>query len=200
MKRVVIMVGLTLTTAVALVLMSGLSAASASGGSDAALPYTVGADGITLPSGFVFADGGHVNVTTDEGAANVHFESKCITRTDAECAGKRHEDAQFIGKSFIPWSAFGLPEFFCVTWVQLSQFSEHFGEGGQEPVCVVDSTPSPEPEPEPTTTPTPKPTVEPTLAETGFDGVEWWHVIVGGVLLAVGMGAVVVADRRGDGE
>lgn len=35
----------------------------------------------------------------------------------------------------------------------------------------------------------------PELAETGFEGVEWWHVIVGGVLLAVGMGAILVGER-----
>lgn len=36
----------------------------------------------------------------------------------------------------------------------------------------------------------------PTLAETGFDGVEWWHVGLGALLLSVGVGAIIVAERR----
>lgn len=112
-------------------------------GSDGSTPYSVTTDGITLPSGSTFQDNGHVNLRTTVGNFNMHFEGKCITRTDAECSGARHDAAQFIGKSFIPWSAFGLTGQFCVSWVQISQFNEHFGEGGQTPVCV--GTPPVEP-------------------------------------------------------
>src|SRR5690606_24688472 len=75
------------------------------GGSDSPTPYTVDATGITLPAGDVFPDNGHINITTTTGDFGIHFESKCTTRTDAECATK-HQAAQYIGKSFIPWSAF----------------------------------------------------------------------------------------------
>jgi len=122
---------------------SGSQSASAAG-SDAPTPYTVDTAGITLPVDVSFTDNGHVNVHTSVGNRNLHFEGKCIDRTDAECAGDRHVTAQFIGASFLPWSAFNLGDTFCVSWVQLSGFNEHFGEGKQEPVCV-----SPEPvEPE----------------------------------------------------
>lgn len=165
-------------SAIAFALTSMVSPANASviGGSDSPTPYTVDSNGITLPSGYTFPDNGHVNIRSDKGNFNLHFESKCITRTDAECAGSRHAAAQFIGKSFIPWSAFWLNGTFCVSWVQISQFNEHFGEGGQSAVCVgvpnPEPTPTPTPtveptpEPTPTVTPTPEPTVEPTPEPT----------------------------------
>lgn len=149
--------------------------AQANGGSNGPTPYTVDANGITLPSGDVFPDNGHVNVRTAVGkTAGVHFEGKCINRTDAECAGSRHDQAQFIGKGFIPWSAFGIdPAKECVVWVQISHYNQHFGEGGQDPVgkCKGSETPKPtEPvEPCPTatvTTTVPGPTVTATATET----------------------------------
>lgn len=113
------------------------------GGSDSPTPYTVDQTGITLPAGDTFRDNGHVNITSNPSGTNLHFEGKCITRTDAECAGARHDAAQFIGKSFIPWSAFGLSGEFCVSWVQISNYNEHFGEGGQAPICVTKDKPKP---------------------------------------------------------
>jgi hypothetical protein len=109
--------------------------------------FTVSESGITLPDGQTFPDNGHVNVTSTVGSANMHFESKCVTRTDYECEGKRHNDAQFIGQSFIPWEAFGFSGEFCVSWAQVAGFNYHFGENGESPVCVgqppVDPTPVP---------------------------------------------------------
>ena len=119
------------------------SSAAFAGGSDSPTPYTVDQTGITLPAGDTFRDNGHVNIRTNLGNPGLHFEGKCINRTDAECAGARHAAAQFIGKSFIPWSAFGLNGEFCVSWVQISQYNEHFGEGGQAPVCVTKDKPKP---------------------------------------------------------
>lgn len=131
----------------ALVLALALPASPAlAAGSDGPTPYTVTEEGIYLPAGQVFQDNGHVNIKTSLGPANVHFEAKCITRTDAECAGDRHAQAQFIGKSSIPWTAFGLGKKpFCVTWVQLSQYNEHYGEGGQGGVGTGCATPPPLP-------------------------------------------------------
>lgn len=136
-----------------------LALRAAAAGSDSPTPYTVDTAGITLPAGQSFPDNGHVNVRWTGGAAGLHFEGKCVTRTDAECAGGRHAAAQFIGRSFIPWSAFGVPADACVTWVQIAQFTEHFGEGGQAPVCLTEEEPCPT-----TTTPT-TPTSEPTSPE-----------------------------------
>lgn len=151
MRRIVV----TTVAAVALLLVGPAAMA----GSDSPTPYTVDTYGITLPAGHVFRDNGHVNIRSTDGATGLHFEAKCVTRTDAECAGPRHTAAQYIGASFIPWSAFGLTDA-CVTWVQLSDFNEHFGEGGQEPVCLGTEEPCPSPTPtaSPSTPSSPSPT------------------------------------------
>lgn len=190
-----------------------------SGGSDAATPYTVDPSGITLPAGQTFPDNGHVNIRTSTGNVNLHFESKCITRTDAECAGARHDAAQFIGKSFIPWSAFGLTDCDTVSWVQIAQFNEHYGEGGQPVVTVgtctpptsppteeppteeppveeppVEEPPAEEPPAEepPSETPTPIPSEPESLADTG---VETWTG-VGAALALLAAGGLILARRR----
>lgn len=124
-------------------------------GSDGTTPYTVSADGIQLPAGDTFADGGHVNIETNLGDAGIHFE-----------ALNNQPSGQWIGESFLPWSAFGFDSAtLCVSWVQVWLYPEHFGEGGQEPVgigCVVTEEPTSSPTPEPTVEPTPEPTVIPT--------------------------------------
>lgn len=131
------------------VLILGASKAFA-GGSDSPTPYTVDRTGITLPAGDTFRAHGHVNIrwTDPNGSSGIHLDPN-----------NGHPGAQWIGKSFIPWAAFGVPETACVTWVQISHFNEHYGEGGQKPVCLSDE-PTPEPSPEPS--PTPKPTPDPT--------------------------------------
>lgn len=160
----------TLFAVMAMVLVT--QPASANGGSDGPIPYVVGTDGISLPEGDVFPDNGHINVRLGSGkTVGVHFEGKCIDRSDAECAGDRHDHAQYIGKSFIPWSAMGVNiDKECVVWVQISHYNQHFGEGGQPPVgsCGVKPTPSPTPTPTATVDPTatPTPTVEPTVTPT----------------------------------
>lgn len=107
--------------------------------------FTVDEAGITLPAGQVIPDGGHINVNSEPNAWNMHFQSKCIERTDYECYGKIHNDAQYIGQSFIPWSAFSLTAPFCVTWVQVGGYDYHFGEQQEDPICVGDEvTPDPE--------------------------------------------------------
>lgn len=179
MRRIVV----TTVAAVALLLVGPAAMA----GSDSPTPYTVDQTGITLPAGRTFQDNGHVNIRWTGGATGLHFEAKCATRTDAECAGARHDAAQFIGASSIPWTAFGIPTDACVTWVQISDFQEHYGEGGQPPICLTEdpcptpttsapsngpspsSTPSPpsSPSPEPSTTPSIVPTAAPSPTPTG---------------------------------
>lgn len=130
-------------------------------------PYTVTKDGIQLNGGRTFEDNGHVNVRLSSGVTkNAHFESKCITRTDAECAGQRHAMAQYIGKSFMPWSALGITKEDCIEWVQKSGENYHFGEHGEKPICCS-STPSEPPETEPPTEtpPTEEPPTEPPVTE-----------------------------------
>lgn len=126
----------TLLVAVSLSLV-GVAGSAYASGSDSATPYTVDATGITLPSGSVFVDNQEINIHSTPSGTNVHFEAKCISRTDAECAGDPHALAQYIGKSFIPWSAFHLTGSFCVSWVQVGGYNQHYGEGGQSPVCTA---------------------------------------------------------------
>ncbi|WP_282828773.1 hypothetical protein [Gulosibacter sediminis] len=130
-------------------------------GSDSPTPYTVTETGIQLPAGVTFQDNGHVNVKTNQGDKGIHFESL-----------NNQPSGQWIGKDFLPFTAFGFNvDKLCVSWVQLSQYNEHFGEGGQKPVgkgCEVTPTPEPSetvtptPEPSVTTSPTPEPTTTPT--------------------------------------
>jgi len=120
-------------TAAALLLVSAGPAAA--GGSDDPVPYTVGADGLTLPAGDAFRDGGHVNIRytaaeAPEGSANIHFET-----LNSQPSGA------YVGTSFVPWSALlgHVPAGLCITWVQVEGYDEHFGEGGQAPVCTTDA-------------------------------------------------------------
>lgn len=144
-------------------------AATATGGSDAATPYDVSSHGLTLPDGATFADGGHVNIrfTTPDGtedSASIHFESQ-----NDQASG------EFVGERYLPWSQLIDADGYCVTWVQVGGYDEHFGEGGQKPVCS-DSEPPQEPTPsdepvvpsqeptEPSEDVTPSPAAEPTEA------------------------------------
>lgn len=160
-------------TAILAVMVAGMALAATpaeAAGSDDPTPYTVTAQGITLPAGAVFHDGDHVNLETTDGRRwSAHLEAKCITRTDAECAGTRHDHAQYIGASYMPLAALGLTGEYCVKWVQLAAHPEHYGEGGQPPVCTTvpptdeptDQPTTPEPEPSWTAPPTPEPSSSP---------------------------------------
>lgn len=100
------------------------------GGSDSPTPYTVTSAGVQLPVGDSFRAHGHINWSTTKNASNgMHFDPN-----------NGHPGGAYIGKAFFPIS---LEPGECVTWVQISHYNEHFGEGGQEPVCA----PSAEPEP-----------------------------------------------------
>lgn len=169
------------------------------GGSDSPTPYSVTTEGITLPDGVTFEEHGHVNVRTESGAGrNIHFESF----------------SEWVGKSFIPWSAFNLHYPECIAWVQIHGFNEHFGEGGQSPVCLTDPTPPVVEEPQVTEEPpvVEEPPVEvevpdrpddsippvirplpemPVLAETGLSEKQtvlvWILGLAGGALLLAGL-------------
>jgi hypothetical protein len=121
---------------IALVAFAGPSSAT---GSDSPTPYTVNANGVTLPGSDKFQDGGHVNIKYkvnggSEKSAGIHFES-----LNNQPSGK------WIGKNNLPWSAFNLSGDFCVTWVQINNYNEHFGEGGQAPFCVGSQSSEPDP-------------------------------------------------------
>ncbi|MFS0705863.1 hypothetical protein AB6N23_15230, partial [Cellulomonas sp. 179-A 9B4 NHS] len=120
------------TAALTLAASAALLAATATGaaaGSDAPTPYRVTATGLELPTGQVLAEHAHLNVLwtsatgAGAGATNVHLEG----------AGTRWHD--LVGAASVTWERLGLPADACVRWVQVAGFDEHFGEGGQAPVC-----------------------------------------------------------------
>ncbi|TGJ96446.1 hypothetical protein DLJ96_12155, partial [Actinotalea fermentans ATCC 43279 = JCM 9966 = DSM 3133] len=124
----------------------------ASAGSDSPTPYTVTASGVSLPAGQVFREHGHVNYRataldgTGEQSFNVHLET-----------ANGRSTAAYVGAGFLDFAGAvaAFPGGFCVTWVQVEGFDEHFGEGGQAPECTPEPTPlSPAP---PVTRPVPSP-------------------------------------------
>lgn len=127
------------------------------GGSDDPTPYTVDAAGITLPAGHAFVDGGHVNIRTTSGSYGIHFE-----------ALNNQPSGEWIGTSFLPWSAFGIdPATACIEWVQVAEFNEHFGEGGQTPVGAgCETAPTPTASPTATASPAPSQTPVPSASPT----------------------------------
>ena len=134
----------------ALVAAFVVSGPAHAGGSDSPTPYTVAAQGITFPRPLAAHD--HVNVRLTDGTSRgLHLDPN-----------NGHPGAQWIGASFLPWSALGITDGSCVAWIQWSGANEHFGEGGQSPVCLT--APTPTPTPEPSWTAAPEPTVEPTPA------------------------------------
>ncbi|MFD6093805.1 hypothetical protein ACFWGN_16950 [Oerskovia sp. NPDC060338] len=122
-----------LTTAI----LAATPAIAIAGGSDAPTPYTVTAAGVTLPTGTTYVDGGHVNyrATALDGTGSrsfgTHFESL-----------NNRPSGKYIGTSFYDFNgaATAFPDGYCVTWVQVAEYDEHFGEGGQKPVCTTDKT------------------------------------------------------------
>ncbi|BGP20326.1 hypothetical protein JCM10213v2_008471 [Rhodosporidiobolus nylandii] len=116
------------------------------GGSDGCTPYSVSAAGVTLPSGVTWQDGGHVNYQAipksqykagdtylqhgswSTQSFGVHFESL-----------NNQPSGVYIGKSFYDFSgaAAAFPAGYCITWVQVAIYNQHFGEGGQAPVCTA---------------------------------------------------------------
>jgi len=121
-------------------------------GSGDPTPYTVSRDGLTFPSPLHAHS--HINVRTADGVTHgLHIDPN-----------NGHPGASWVGQSFVPWSAFGITDG-CVVWVQWSGASEHFGEGGQKPVCLHTPHHTKEPHPCPTT-PAPTPTATPTPEST----------------------------------
>jgi hypothetical protein len=142
----------------ALIFATIWTASTAFAGSGSQMPYTVTKEGVTLPAGTTFPDSGHVNWRTDRGSYGIHFES-----------ANGQPSGVYIGQSFLP---FDLADGECVVWVQVSLYDEHYGEGGQQPICNETETPSSTPspvatEPVPTTSePVPSPTPSVTSTPT----------------------------------
>ncbi len=159
LSEVVAYVLLVLAVLVIAFVAATAAATPAAAGSDSSTPYTVTPEGLQLPDGRVFGadDVQDANVRTADGrTVNLHFEP-----------GRSHALA---GVSFVPWSALGLAPPECVAWVQLHGFDEHFGEGGQVPVCLEGADPTPTPTPSSSApTPVPGPAPDPVVVVRWVD-------------------------------
>ncbi|MHA3948727.1 hypothetical protein [Cellulomonas bogoriensis] len=124
-RRTAALTATALSLALALAGASG--AAASGGGSDAPTPYRVTGTGLDLPEGAALARHGHVNVRwasiEGDGSVNVHLGGPSSPWHDLE------------GATSVTWERLGLPADACIEWVQVHGFDEHFGEGGQAPVC-----------------------------------------------------------------
>ena len=108
--------------------------------SDAPTLYTVDTNGVTLPSPYVFEASNHVNVkTAPDGTAypGLHLDPN-----------NGHPGAPYIGQTFIPWSAMGVPACSPVGWVQVGHNdpainNPHYGEGGQPVITTAGCTEPP---------------------------------------------------------
>ncbi|MDC7121594.1 hypothetical protein OMK64_08600 [Cellulomonas fimi] len=149
-------------------LVAGSAAAASAGGSDDPTPYTVTADGLTLPAGRTFVEHDHVNVRYDVDGRTLTAQLHVQAAT---------AQGAFAGRTGLAWTELGLPDRYCVTWVEVSGYNEHFGEGGQRPACTdapltaepVEPIPAvpagpPEAEPAPAPSATPAPTPSPTVS------------------------------------
>lgn len=120
-----------------------LPTAAHAAGSDSPTPYTVTAAGLTLPAGTTFEANGHINyrVTAPDGTGERSFNvHQSIPHNNV------WPRAAYVGQGFYPWTdhpdfSAAFPDGYCVTWVQVSLYDEHFGEGGQAPVCTDPGTP-----------------------------------------------------------
>lgn len=144
------------------------SAANAStGGSDSVTPYIVGSESLVLAPGDTFQDGGHVNIKFipeggTEQSAGIHFESL-----------NNQPSGVFIGLNELAWKNIIHYKKYCITWVQVSNYNQHFGEGGQQPVCNYSETPvvpevpveTPSPDPTQPVEPTPEPSETPIVPQ-----------------------------------
>jgi hypothetical protein len=142
-----------LSTAVGSALLVAPATAALAHGSDAPTPYRVTSTAIELPTGRVLGDNAHVNV---------HYTFHGVQGSASlatEIAGKPDHDLASAHE--VAWSRIGVPDGAYVTWVQVSGFDEHFGEGGQKPVCVTRP-----PRDCPGGTPTPAPSATTSAAPT----------------------------------
>ncbi len=151
MKRIIAAIT-TLAVAVGLAAVGVTSAALATGSNDP-VPYTVTATSLTLPSGDVFSaagfnDGNVKYIPSSQYVAGQTYTNPgsnwTVTNVNFHLENKAGYGAGVEGASTLPFSVQGsdgafkadLPTTgYCIVWVQVGGFNEHFGEGGQAPIC-----------------------------------------------------------------
>jgi hypothetical protein len=132
------------TTALTALVLVG-AAAAASAGSDAPTPYRVTGTGIELPAGATLQVHGHVNL--------IYTSALGTTSRNVHIEGPGTPYGDLAGASTLTWDRAGLPPDACITWVQVGGYDEHYGEGGQAPVCRTGAPAAPPAAPAPAPAP-----------------------------------------------
>lgn len=148
-----------LAAAVTGVLAIGLAVAGVTtafaGASNDPTPYAVNANGITLPAGSTFSSGGinDGNVKyiplSDYTAGQTYKNAPAswhVTNINFHLEGKTGYGLGLEGASVLPFNqatsdgafrgTLPVSTGYCIVWVQVQGFNEHFGEGGQDPICT----------------------------------------------------------------
>jgi hypothetical protein len=147
-----LLAGATAVVATAALSIIGLATPATAAGSDAPVPYTVTATSLTLPAGQTF----DANSPIHSGVVEyIPLSQYRVGQTHQQPGSDwtpqhigfqvdRNIGTAMNGSSTMPFSptasggAFSsaLPsDGYCITWVQVDGFDEHFGEGGQAPIC-----------------------------------------------------------------
>jgi hypothetical protein len=155
-----LLAGATAVVATAAFAVVGL-AAPASAASGDPVPYTITPTSLTLPGGHTFnssspTNDGQVNYIPlsqyQPGETYLHHGSGwTIININFHIEQNAGHGAGMIGRSTLPFDPVAsdgafkgvLPASgYCIVWVQVDGFDEHFGEGGQAPICssVMDAT------------------------------------------------------------
>lgn len=152
----------TVLVAVSLSLVGIAGSASAlgqAGTSDGPIPYSLTTTALTLSPGHIFTsssptnDGNIKYIPLSQYLAGQSYTNPGSSWTVLNINFHIEQNAGFgasmIGKSVLPFdsSASGgafrgtLPTSgYCIVWVQVDGYNEHFGEGGQAPLCTTPST------------------------------------------------------------
>ncbi|TKA53806.1 hypothetical protein B0A53_03216 [Rhodotorula sp. CCFEE 5036] len=118
----------------------------ASSGSDGCTPYTVSYAGVTLPAGQTFPAGGHVNyqaIPKSQYSPGQTYTKPGAGWTPSGFSGNfdpnnNQPGGVYIGRNFFDFGAAAqaFPGGYCIIWVQVADYNQHFGEGGQAPICT----------------------------------------------------------------
>ncbi|KAM0789741.1 hypothetical protein ACM66B_006596 [Microbotryomycetes sp. NB124-2] len=120
---------------------------TAGSNSDSCTPYSVLPGGVQLPSGTTFQANGHVNYqavpcSQYDPSKNQSYLNPGSNWTPQSFGmhfdpNNNQPGGAYIGKSLFDWgqAAAAMPGGFCITWVQIDFYNQHYGEGGQKPIC-----------------------------------------------------------------
>ena len=159
MFRKLVATAATLLVAASLSLVGVAGSAAALGNpgtSDGPIPYSFTSTSLTLPPGATFQSGSDGNVDyipLSQYSAGETWVNKGSDWTVSGINFHVEQNAGFgasmIGKSTLPFSSSAsggafrgtLPAGgYCIVWVQVHGYNEHFGEGGQTPLCTTPPT------------------------------------------------------------